>query len=469
MGLADLADGLTRRVEAVGDNISETFFEPVIRLGVTGLARSGKTVFITSLVANLLDRGRMPGLLAGAEGRIEAAYLQPQPDDTVPRFDFENHLAALTSPSPNWPASTRSISELRLSLRVRPTGLLSGLSGPRTIHLDIVDYPGEWLLDLALLDKSFAEWSADVLTRIAERPQAEAYRAMVADTDPEARHDEPTAQALAQCFTAYLTDARAQGFSDCTPGRFLLPGDLAGSPALTFAPLTGPSKRGSLLREMERRYEAYKSKVVKPFFRDHFARIDRQVVLVDALGAIHSGPQAVEDLRRAMADILSAFRPGRNAFLTRLLLGKRVEKILFAATKADHLHHSQHARLSAIMEALTRDARDRADFAGAETRAMALASLRATTEDRITHNGTALDVVRGTLLETGKRAAFFPGALPEDPAHLLSPARSGADKWLDVDYQVMNFAPAALTLKPGEGPPHIRLDRAAQFLIGDRL
>ena len=25
------------------------------------------------------------------------------------------------------------------------------------------------------------------------------------------------------------------------------------------------------------------------------------------------------------------------------------------------------------------------------------------------------------------------------------------------------------TLEPGEGPPHIRLDRAAQFLIGDRL
>jgi predicted YcjX-like family ATPase len=33
----------------------------------------------------------------------------------------------------------------------------------------------------------------------------------------------------------------------------------------------------------------------------------------------------------------------------------------------------------------------------------------------------------------------------------------------------MNFAPHPLDLKPGEGPPHIRLDRAAQFLIGDRL
>ena len=121
--ISTLADTLTRGVEAVGETISEALFEPVIRLGVTGLARSGKTVFITSLVANLLDRGRMPGLMAEAEGRIGAAYLQPQPDDTVPRFDFESHLAALTGPQPHWPDSTRAISELRLSLRVRPSGL----------------------------------------------------------------------------------------------------------------------------------------------------------------------------------------------------------------------------------------------------------------------------------------------------------------------------------------------------------
>jgi predicted YcjX-like family ATPase len=92
------ADTLGRGVEGVTSTVSEAFFEPVIRLGVTGLARSGKTVFITSLVANLMDRGRMPGLAAARTGRIEAAFLQPQPDDTVPRFAYESHLAAMTGP-----------------------------------------------------------------------------------------------------------------------------------------------------------------------------------------------------------------------------------------------------------------------------------------------------------------------------------------------------------------------------------
>src|SRR6056297_304697 len=321
LAIAGLADGLTRGIEELGDRVSGAFFEPVVRLGVTGLARAGKTVFITSLIANLLDRARMPGLLAEGEGRILAAYLQPQPDVTLPRFDYETHLAALTGPEPHWPESTRAVSELRLSLRVRPAGMLAGMTGPRTVHLDIVDYPGEWLLDLALLDTGYAAWSRAALARAEGRTEAEPWRRALAGTDPAAAFDEGQAQGLAAAFTAYLRAARAAGHADCTPGRFLLPGDLEGAPVVTFAPLPEPSRagRGSLHREMARRFEAYKREVVRPFFRAHFARIDRQIVLVDLLDAIHRGPVAVEETRRAMADILGTFRPGRNAFLTRLL------------------------------------------------------------------------------------------------------------------------------------------------------
>ena len=470
MGIGDIADSVTRSVESLGASVSEAFFEPVIRLGVTGLSRAGKTVFITSLVANLLDRGRMPQLKAASDGAIRSVFLQPQPDVTVPRFEYEAHLAAMTGPDPHWPDSTRAVSELRLSFRVQPQGMLGGLRGLRTVHLDIVDYPGEWLLDLGLLDRSYADWAAETLARIAERPEAAGFLALAGATDGAARLDEGEARALAGSFAGYLIRARAAGWSDCTPGRFLLPGEMAGSPALTFAPLAAPADpgRNSLWREMGRRFEAYKARIVKPFFREHFARIERQVVLVDALGAIHAGPRAVEDMRRAMAEILAAFRPGRNGWLTGLLGGRRVERILFAATKADHLHHSQHPRLTAIMEALLREAKDRADFAGARTAAMSIAALRATVEETISHEGGPLEAVRGRL-EGGRQAAFWAGELPGDPAQLLVPARQGAERWLDADFGAMAFLPAAAPLRPGEGPPHIRLDRAAEFLIGDRL
>lgn len=471
MGLSDLAEGIARQIEAAGDATHEALFEPVIRLGVTGLSRAGKTVFITSLVANLMNRGRMTQLIAAADGRIHTAFLRPQPNDTVARFDYESHLDALTGPNPHWPEGTRTVSELRLSFRVQPTGLLGGMRGPRTVHLDIVDYPGEWLLDLALLEQSYSDWSAQVLSRVAHRAEAAAFLSAADHAQPDAPFDEPALRPVAEAFTAYLQAARAAGYSDCTPGRFLLPGDMAGSPALSFAPLPRPATtpRASLWREMERRFEAYKSKVVRPFFRDHFARIDRQVVLVDVLGAISAGPAALDDLRRAMAEILKAFNVGQNGFLSRLFGGRNIDRILFAATKADHLHHSQHPRLTAITEALLREARDRADFAGTQTAAMSIAALRTTVEETLDHKGRSLECVRGTLLDSGKSAAFYPGALPEDPARLLAPARDGADSWLDADYRIMRFAPAEVSLKPGDGPPHIRMDKAAEFLIGDRL
>lgn len=459
----DIAFGVTDRLAAV----NESLFDPTLRLGVTGLARAGKTVFITSLVSNLMDRARMGQLQAHAEGRIDRVFLQPSPDVTVPRFDYERNRAVLLGDTPVWPQATRAVSELRLTVQMKPAGLLGRV---RSLHLDIVDYPGEWLLDLGLMTQSYAQWSQGVLDRLANRPEAAAFLARLQGLD-DAAWDEPVALGLAETYTAALADLRRAGLSDVTPGRFLMPGDLAGSPALTFAPMQRPESpaRNGLWRLFERRFEAYKSHVVRPFFRDHFARIDRQVVLVDVLEAVHQGPDALEDMRRAMAGVLAGFKPGRGGILSDLWQGRRVERILFAATRADHLHHSQHPKLAALLAAMLRDAKDRADFAGAQTAAMALASLRATTEVEVQRDGREVQAVQGILQSTGKPARMFPGELPSDPARLLDPARSGQGSWLAQDYAVMRFAPAPMTLAPGEGLPHIRLDRAAEFLLGDKL
>ena len=60
------------------------------------------------------------------------------------------------------------------------------MRGARVQHLDIIDYPGEWLLDLTLLDKSFTQWSTDLLTAMARRGYAQAFLAALAKTDPDA-------------------------------------------------------------------------------------------------------------------------------------------------------------------------------------------------------------------------------------------------------------------------------------------
>ena len=341
----DLRHSFENLTDAVGD-----LGTPSVRLGVTGLSRAGKTVFITALVHNLVHGGRLPLFEAASQGRVTGARLEPQPDDEVPRFDVEAHVDTLLK-ARDWPQSTRQVSELRLTITFESAHFLSRALGRGKLHLDIVDYPGEWLLDLPLLDKDFATFSREALERArqdARAPIARPFLDALAGIDPDAEADETTARDLARHYTAYLGDCRAEGraLSMLPPGRFLMPGDLDGSPALTFAPLdiapdAGTAPPGSLRAMMERRYESYKKHVVRPFFRDHFARLDRQIVLVDALSALNAGPAALADLETALSEILAAFRPGSVSRLFSILT-RRIDRILFAATKADHLHRADH-------------------------------------------------------------------------------------------------------------------------------
>ena len=80
------------------------------------------------------------------------------------------------------------------------------------------------------------------------------------------------------------------------------------------------------------------------------------------------------------------------------------------------------------IEAAVREARDRADFQGARTEALAIAALRTTTEETIRQDGAELPAVRGTLMD-GREAAFYPGELPDNPAALLAPAAEGAARF----------------------------------------
>src|SRR6201992_2735874 len=163
---------------------SEHLFSPTVRLGVTGLSRAGKTVFITALVHGLIRQGRFPVFEAFASGRIARARLAPQPDDAVPRFAYENHVRTLIE-NRSWPNSTVDISELRLVIDYQRHN-----GADRTLTLDIVDYPGEWLLDLPLLNKSYEQWSAESLALSREAPRAHvaaAWHAQLATLNATAR------------------------------------------------------------------------------------------------------------------------------------------------------------------------------------------------------------------------------------------------------------------------------------------
>ena len=476
--LTDAADTLGAAKSYIADLMT-----PTIRLGVTGLARSGKTVFITALVRNLMEGGRLPHFKAHAQNRLVRAYLEPQPDDSLPRFEYESHLTALTKPPPMWPESTRRVSQLRLTIEYEPQSTIGRWLGTSKVHVDIMDYPGEWLLDLPLIDQSYDTWAGEALA-LARAPRraahAEAFLAFLHGIDPDEPADEQKAIVGAKLYTAYLQADRESDQAQATlgPGRFMMPGELEGSPLLTFFPLdgAGTAKPGTFAALMARRYESYKYTVVMPFFREHFAHLDRQIVLIDVLGAINRGGAAVEDLERALTSVMSAFRPGPGSWIA-FLMGARIDKLLFCATKADHLHHESHDRLEAILRRAAERASARAQSAGATIDVLAIAAVRATREATAREGKQTFPVIMGVPLpgETLDGQTFdgvgevgiFPGDLPIDPADAFKSdaARAGEQAFV-------RFRPPSSAAIPGTSGavlPHIRLDRAIEFLLGDKL
>ncbi|MBX3581172.1 MAG: YcjX family protein [Rhizobiaceae bacterium] len=472
--------------DTLSGRATSMFSSPSLRLGVTGLSRAGKTVFISALVHNLIHGGRLPLFEAQKSGRIARAILEEQPDDAVPRFQYEDHIAALVDERV-WPDSTRAISELRLTIEFESASGWNRLFSSGRLSVDIVDYPGEWLLDLPLLGKDYAEFSADAF-ELASLPVranlSEEWRRLADTIDARDSADEMTARRLAESFSAYLRSCKHddRALSTLPPGRFLMPGDLDGSPALTFAPLpklSGRARGGSLHAMMERRYEAYKTHVIKPFFREHITRLDRQIVLIDAMQAMNAGPGAVADLERALTEILACFRPGRGNFMTDFFT-RRIDRILVAATKADHLHHQSHDRLQSIVRRLSDRAIKRADFSGAAVEVLAMAAVRATREGSVKQGRETLPVIIGTPLKgetiggetfDGKtETAVFPGDLPASIEGIFNDDGKADDTPAPVRF--VRFRPPKLERDAGGlklSLPHIRLDRAVQFLIGDRL
>jgi predicted YcjX-like family ATPase len=162
---------------------------------------------------------------------------------------------------------------------------------------------------------------------------------------------------------------------------------------------------------------------------------------------------------------------------------------LVAATKADHLHHESHDGLQAIVRRLADRAVARANFTGADIDVVALAAVRATREGTVKQGRETLPVIIGTPLKGEKingetfdgrtETAIFPGDLPEKidavfdvsgPDRRQSPSHRQSND--DPAIRFVRFRPPKLELTT-EGVtlslPHIRLDRALQFLIGDRL
>jgi predicted YcjX-like family ATPase len=441
-----------------------------LRIAVTGLSRSGKTVFITALVHHLMNahQGKsLPFLSAAAEHRIIS--IKRRPSRMSEPFPLDAAINALGQEPPQWPPSTTGLAEVNLAIKYKPGSRLKRLvTDSATLNLDIVDYPGEWLLDLPLLRMDFETWCERQQALFDKAPRStlgQEWYHTIQHTDWSLEVEPATLTAISQAYTALLNQLREQPHAQSVlqPGRCILPGDLAGDPLLQLFPLPGISANSdpaSGYNVMKKRFNAYKEKVVKRFYEEHFSRFDRQVVLVDCLKALNNGKPCFDDMKLALTEILQSFNYGSSGFLRRIF-SPRIDKVLFASSKADHVTANQHHNLDKFLELIIQDAQREMRFEEIDTSCMALASIRSTDAAVGQLHGQQISCLKGFSKADGKPTAIFPGEVPTE-------LPTEAD-WNSSRFQFLDFAPKRLPTTQLKPEHHIRLDQALEYLIGDHL
>ncbi|MCL1079359.1 YcjX family protein [Parashewanella spongiae] len=454
-----------------------------VRVAVTGLSGSGKTAFITGLVHQLLKAGitdqasSLPLWHVNREQRLYGVERELQPDLAISSFDYQGAINSLTDSPAKWPTSTRNISELRLAIHYQPeSGVLSKFTDRSTVILDIIDYPGEWLLDLPLLDLSYTEWcqqQGDKKVLMQSSPYYKAFYQSLLQLDLQKKAETVEIEHVAKLYQTLLQDLfNERGYYLAQPGRMLLPGDLTGSPMVTWFPLLHlspdelakfdkESSKDSLYQVIQNRYQGYVEQVVTPFYRNHFCHFDRQVVLVDSLTALNQGQQQFNDMLQALSQIIQSFQFGKSNFLRRLFSPK-IDKLLFAATKVDHITRNQQSNLLQLLNDMLRETRQKVSLKGCDVETMAISAIKATKHGMVESNGKKIEVVKGRKLGSYEQVTLFPGDVPK---RLPKP-----DFWQQQGFQFLSFAPPKAL--EGEVQPeleHIRLDHLLQYLLGDKL
>jgi predicted YcjX-like family ATPase len=423
-----------------------------LRVGVTGLSRAGKTTFITSLINQLENHQR--GLLARRPpfDRLEAVRWQR--DGVEQAFAYLDALQALSDNPARWPSSTTDLSRVVIDLRFRQTGLLRRVQPSRSLRIEILDYPGEWLLDLPLLELDYGQWCEQMRDWLELEPRrglAGPLRDRLLAIDPQAPLDASLLQQLRRDWTDFLQRSRSEaGLSRNQPGRFLLPGSGIAAEMLLFVPLLAGNRHtaagaGSWWAECEARFRYYRDFVVKGFYDEHFSRLDRQILLVDMLSPMDAGQAALSDLKGALEAVLQSFRYGRNS-LWRRFWQPRISRLAVCATKVDQVSAEQQRAVQQCLEDLLTDSLSDVRYGGVEVRGFPLAAVRATRQE-----GDAL--VAGLQGQTGW-VRYQPGSIPTH---------------LPLDLQV--DGPELLELRPPPGLhrnepfPHYRMDELLGWML----
>lgn len=359
----------TRAVASLtGDKLADVFSKETHRLTITGLSRSGKSMLFTSLITMLKSRSEdgyacMPLLRYLPPSHVLDMHIAPI--DGYKPFPHLDNLEALKRGE--WPEATEEAYGFKLIVRLKQTASLKKHLLPHTdVVFEFIDYPGEWITDIPMLNKPYAQWSDSAWAQLSSGPQqyfATPWKQFVNEFNFEQTPTPERIKQLINAYRDYLIEAKANGISLLQPGSFLLESTDFDWKNFGFTPL--PSSITSDIshpwfKAFDKHYGTFQRGWLTPLKQSIFKETDKQIILVDLFEGLNHSRQHLYQLKETLSHLADTFVYGQSSWFSRTVLKKQqIGRVAFVATKADLIPASQRENLLSLLMQVTEGARAR--------------------------------------------------------------------------------------------------------------
>jgi len=466
--LNDISKGISDSANTITDETIKFAHRTVdkhICIGVTGFSGSGKSTFITSLIHQLRysNEAALGGFLPARDQKIIDVKLLPI--HSLTEFDYQKGIEALSSSPPQWPHPTSELSGCIVEVTYKRDSVFNLVAGKTTkLNIEIRDYPGEWLLDIPLLDQDYLAWCNDSANTFKQPERQELMGELLSSLQSIKPFDilsEVDIDKLCNRYSEFLKQCKAQGATLIQPGHMLLPGSTDSFPH--FFPILGlqnydrkvlaKADAGSIYKVMEKRYRGYLSGTVKPFYNDFFKKVDRQVILIDSLKALSGGKENFDDMMIAFSRIIDSYKVGTRNFINKLISPK-VERIIFLSSKPDRVLMNQHENLRYLTDSIIKRVCKQSIRNTITIETEIACAVRCTQDKDSFLTATLTDGQKGKISHP-----TIPENIPDDEVW------SQFENWQPYQLQ----PPIIPELKHGARLPCIRMDKVLKDLIGDKF
>ncbi len=473
---------LAGAAEAVGNQAVAFVADPGFltrrrRIAITGLAATGKTVFLTTLINHLKYHDASQFRLFG-EAVTAKLFTEKDLNDGLERFDHSVHAKAMQTG--RWPQKTVDVSSYACGFKTNYHWV--------DYQVEFLDWPGERIADVSMYKCDYAAWS-DHLLKYWEVEEERRYEhvapylaALQQDRLSEASILVEFRLALARsilgynpfispsCFLLGRDGRRLRG----TSAEQLADTGIAGlSNDAQFAPLPKEvRKRQTELAAMfAQRYAQYREQVICSLVGG-LAGCNRLIVLLDIPAILASGVGMLNDNCEMVEQMLAGF--DARAGLTKRLIKRLweavapamwmwpgIEKIAFVANKADLVAGPVNRdNMLGLLKEMLRSVVSKID--GVEIGYFVASAVNSTKHAPDQSDDGNRLIGKPLHDEQGRR---LPPSAPEQSFCTSSVPKTWPERrWLSGEFTFPDVYPA---LPPGnfQLPKHIDLDKVFQFIL----